>query len=134
MIQVVCKYVKLSDIPNLYSRECYEEAVKPLDYDFYLEKGAIYEVLGIITISGIPWLYIFRKAEYPQIGIFPAILFDYGWNKVPSEWYMRINGPHREDIEILPEKLASIEHWYERYIDEDSEVLRLVSSIVDNNR
>ncbi|WP_032113528.1 hypothetical protein [Candidatus Paracaedibacter symbiosus] len=134
MVKVLCKYAKISDIPNLYSLDYYKEMIRPLDYDFYLTVGIFYEVLGVVMRSGIPWLYIIRDDDNFNIDILPAILFDYSWNKVPSSWLMRINGPSKEDIELLPEKLTSIENWFEKYTDEDPNALGVLSLIIHNNR
>lgn len=133
MVKVLCKYAKISDIPNLHSLEYYKGMVKPLDYDFYLTVDVAYEVLGVIVRSGIPWLYIIRHDEDFNIDILPAILFNYSWNKVPSNWVMRINGSSKEDIELLPENLTPIENWFEKYAEEDPNVLSALSSIIHIN-
>ena len=133
MIKLLCKYVKISDIPNLYSLDYYKEMVKPLEYDFYLTAGIFYEALGVVVRSGIPWLYVIRHDENFNIDILPAILFDYRWNKVPSGWLMRINGSSKEDIELLPESLTLIENWFEKYTEEDASVLGILSLIINNN-
>lgn len=128
MIKVMCKYEKLSDIANL-CLDNYRNDVAPLDYDFYLKAGALYEVLGVTCRSSIPWLYIIRHDENNRIHTLPAVLFDFNWQKVPESWCMRINGPLGENIELLPEKLASIEDWFERYIDEDADILNLLKNL-----
>jgi hypothetical protein len=102
--------------------------VNPLEYDFSLRKKAFYPVLGVIVRLGTPWVYIVRPEEDFNIDIFPAVLFEFNWNKIPIDWVIRIDGPSQENIELLPEKLTLIENWFEKYIDEDPKVLSLLAS------
>ncbi|AIK97193.1 hypothetical protein [Candidatus Odyssella acanthamoebae] len=133
MIKVICKYARLSDVPNSSALDNYRQDVNPLDYDFYLTGGIFYQVLGVTCRSSIPWLYIVRHDEGNNIDILPAVLFDFDWQKVPKDWYIRINGSTGENMELLPEKLVHIDHWYERYIDEDPAILEIISLTIHNN-
>ncbi len=128
MIKATCKYISIAEVPDLESVEPYKKIVNPLDYDFCFLRGASYNVFGILRFSEVLKLYIIADNE---IDIAPAVLFECDWSKLPSHWRLRSGKPYAENFEILPEKLSLVDHWFERYIDEDPEVLKLVNTEID---
>ena len=130
MIKVLGKYDNVQDVPNLVGKERYERAIRPLDYSYYLKLDEWYTVIGFGVVAGIPRFYIIRHDEDNNISPVPTVLFECPWNRIPDNWSMRIRGLSGEDIEFFPSELAEIDHWFERYVDEDPEILHLVDSIV----
>lgn len=133
MIKVLCKYISIAEVPNLNSKDNYKKIVSPLDYRYGFEKGILYNVFGIIQSSGILMLYLVQHGTY-ELNIGPAVLFECDWSKIPENWYVRMGFLKEESFEILPEKLSSIEGWFEKYIDEDPNVLELVKTEIDDMR
>ena len=131
MVKVVCKYDSIAEIPHLNSKKNYEQIVSPLDYSFSLEKGSLYDLLGITQLSNILHFYFVANGS-DELDIAPAVLFECDWSKIPENWYLRMNSLHEENFEILPERLSKIDGWFEKYIDEDPEVLEIVKTEIDN--
>ena len=74
--------------------------------------------------------YLIPDGSY-ELDVGPAVLFECDWRKIPENWYMRMSCAHEENFEILPEKLSLIDSWFEKYIDEDPDVLKLVKAEID---
>lgn len=131
MIKATCKYSSIAEIPDLESVENYKKIVNPLDYDFCFTKGASYGVFGIRELFGFFHLYLFSLDGDYEIDTGPAVLFDCDWSKLPENWRFRMGKSHSENFEFLPEKLALIDYWFEKYIDEDPEVLKIVEEEIN---
>lgn len=82
-------------------------------------------------MSGVPHFYIFSK-EKKEVEIKPAVLFELDWQQIPKDWHIRINKDTYE-LEILPKEFAEIENWFEKYIDEDEEVVKFTHNIIGLN-
>jgi len=106
--------------------------VHPLEYDFCLARNADYLVFGLLTQGGTPWLYVVDAVGDTELLFAPAVLFDSNWAQVPENWQMRLT--NRGNLEFLPAALAKIDHWFEKYIDENSVVLQLVEEEVQRIR
>lgn len=131
MIKALCKYISITEVPNLNSKENYKKIVSPLNYRYSFEKGSLYYVLGITQLSGILNFYLVPDGSY-ELDIGPAVLFECSWSKIPENWYVRMSFLQEENFEILPEKLSLIDGWFEKYVDEDPNVLELVKAEIDH--
>lgn len=104
----------------------YTEYVNPLDYDFYIEKNNEYHVVGRVQRGNAIWLYIFDDDE---IQIIPSILFK--WIDLECKDFVFYIGDNEQDIGVIHKKLSHISFWFERYIDEDEEVTKIVNDIFE---
>lgn len=108
--------------------DIYKQLVHPLSYDFCLVKNHAYIVLEVLLRRGTPWLYVISSdMKDNELQITPDALFSFDWNEIPKDWSIRITGDSRENIEILAKKIASIENWFEKYIDEKNNTLNLIN-------
>lgn len=132
MIKATCRYVSLLEVSDLRATSEYQKMVHPLAYEFDLVRNGDYLILGVWTRLGTPWLYIASTSGDKQLQLVPAALFDFAWQKVPENWF--IGFPRREEIEFLPVSLATIEGWFEKYVDDDTNVVKIVEEEIDGAR
>ena len=132
MIKISCRYISLAEVSDLRAISEYQKMVHPIEYEFDLVRNAGYLVLGILTRVGTPWLYVASTSGDKQLQLVPAALFDFAWQKVPENWVVRF--PEREEIEFLPASLVAIEGWFEKYVDDDANVVKIVEEEIDRAR
>jgi hypothetical protein len=147
MIKLSYRYSTLCEVPGDFNPEAYKTMVNPLEYDFCLDPDVNYLVIGIVVRRGTTWLYVvpenknkkiscapavllkFYEAQplydIKEISIIPAVLFDFCIADIPTGMTVKVtnNGQY---LEILPQRLASIEGWYERYLNDDPEIISIV--------
>ena len=127
IITVVCKASKLTDLPDFEITENYFKNISETDYEFCLNVDQYYFVLGFITISSVPHFYVFSNTSPLEIEVQPAVLFDLDWQNIPNDWKIRVDKTY--EIEMLPKPLAEINHWFERYIDEEEDVVKITHDL-----
>ena len=127
MIQIKCLYVNLTEILDFELTSQYTNFVNPIDYEFDLERNVVYKIVGIVVRDGAPWVYATIDSVY-DVQIYPAVLFEFSWQKIPNQWLIRINS---KNLEILPKSLADIDNWYEQYIDENEILFELIEKIIN---
>ena len=132
MISVQCRHLTLSEIADLHAIDEYNMMVRPLSYEFDLERDAAYAVIGLRMRRGTPCLYLTAVSGEREVQIVPAVLFGFDWQEIPSDWQVRITP--EGDIDLLPSRLAAIEGWFERYVGVDSRVVEIVNREVDRAR
>ncbi len=127
-MELTCLYTRLSDVPKI-NKELYLSCVSSLTSDFHLEISLSYKVIGIeVWKNGIVRLFIIESDEYSYvIRTVPAILFDFTWKRIPSDWMIRVNTDI--NLEILPTELTKVDYWFEKYVDDDPIVLEIVNKI-----
>ncbi len=124
MIIVRCLYIALSELSDLRAICEYKKMVRPIDYEFDLERNAFYQVFGILTRNGTPWLYVVPVSGKKELHIVPAALFSFEWTEIPKNWFVRI--VKSEELEILPKSLANIDNWFEKHLDEEIDVISII--------
>lgn len=132
MIKTNCRHISLADISGLRALGEYQSMVHPIDYEFDLVRNDDYFVLGILTRTGTPWLYVFSARGYSELQLVPAALFDFAWKKIPEDWFVRLSSG--EDIEFLPASLTDIEGWFEKYVSDDMNVVNIVEEEINRAR
>ena len=128
----MCRYVSLAEVENLRSIEEYRTMVRPLDYEFGLERNVTYVVVGVRTRRGTPWLYVAAEIGDREVQIVPAVLFTINWSEVPPGWQVRVT--RDGDIDLMPGRLVAAENWFERYVDGEMITVDLVNHEVDRLR
>lgn len=128
MIKVSCRYLALSELPSTFDMTAYQEFVRPIDYDFGLARGADYLVIGIVERKRTIWFYVVPHNGDAELDFVPAVLFAFDKAKIPEGMIVRMVNDQQPSLEILPESLASIEGWFERYVDEDEEIVKIIES------
>ena len=128
-MKINCKTNLLVELQNIKIDD-YKNFVHPIDYEFDIIRNRSYSVLGFLTWDNTAWVYIISSTWPIEIQLVPAVLFDFHWTALPESWYIRINENPDHNIEILPKKLTEIEHWFEKYTDEDPEVLNTLKSVI----
>lgn len=133
-IHIKCTQNSLGQITNLKNVSSYKELVNPLEYEFDLEKEKIYAVIGVEMWKGTPWIYVVPHTRQPsdEIQIVPAVFFEFSWQDIPYDWCIKMDKETEDNLEILPKFLASIPHWFEKYVDEDEKVLELIHQEILN--
>lgn len=131
MVKALCKYNTIAEIPELCTKENYNKIVSRLDYDYCFNKGSLYEIIGVTQLHGILNFYLISDYKCYEIDIGPAVLFDFNWTKLPENWRARMCVTVQENFELLPERLSVIDHWFEKYIDADPDVVAAVRAEID---
>lgn len=129
MIKVLCQYSALSELSVEVDLDPYKEFVKPLAYDFCLERNKYYQVIGFVQWKGTPWIYV-TLDDISEIQIVPAIMFSMGVINIPVNYVMRMTNSSWPNLEILPQELAKIDDWYELYINGDEKILSIVEKLI----
>jgi hypothetical protein len=129
LIKIFCRYTALTDLSSEVDLTIYHEFVRPLDYDFGLERNADYQVIGILERGGTPWVYVTPTIGDIELAIVPAVLFSFEGAVIPSGMVVRFAQDQRPSLEILPQSLSEIDHWFERYLGDDDEVVKIIESI-----
>ena len=139
-IKLKCLYSEVTSVPDIKNIDAYKDMIKPLNYNFSLDKGAFYNSLGFKLFDNIAWSYLVQETPSfnELIAFAPIILFDFDWIKVPRNWLIRSDPDDKKIFEILPKVLADIPNWFEHYMDEDEEVIKVInkeiSSMPQNNQ
>lgn len=133
-VELKCEYDEITSVPDLKEINSYKDMVKPLNYNFSLNKGEFYNALGLKFFDNTAWLYLLPKnPKWNELIYFvPIVLFKFDWAKIPSEWFIRSDPEDKKVIEILPKFLADIPNWFERYTDEDEEVIEVINKEILN--
>jgi len=102
--------------------------------DFHLEISKSYNVIGIeVWKNSITRLFIIESDAYTySIRNVPAVLFDFPWKNIPSNWLIRLN-KNIENLEILPLELSRFDYWFEKYINDDPVILDILNNLILNN-
>lgn len=130
---VVCIARKLTESNKLFSIESFHNSVRPLDYEFEYTPDDQYIVLSIILrMDGNLWFYLFNREGDENITIAPAVLFDFERLEFCSGMSFNLLQP--DGFEILPTSLATIDRWFEKYIDEVDTVIDIVNLEVNKIR
>jgi hypothetical protein len=92
-----------------------------------------YIVLGCKFWNNTAWLYVVPNDKKDElIDIAPVVLFDFAQELIPSDWIIRSDPDDKKIVEILPRFLADIPNWFERYVDEEEEVIAIVNKEILN--
>lgn len=126
MISVYCKHRCISELPIDFHQP-FVEYVHPLEYDFGVRVGTVYSVLGIIGRKSTLWLYVF-STESEGVRVLPAVLFGFLSTEVSPGMHLRMSKSSTVAFEILPQALVDVDNWFERYIDGEDIVLKIVKS------
>ncbi|POZ50298.1 hypothetical protein [Methylovulum psychrotolerans] len=129
MIKTQCRYLALSEVDDLDGICEYKKMVHPISYEFDLIRGNEYFVLGALTRHGTPWLYIAPIKGDKQLRLVPSALFMFDWKKVPKNWFIRFL--RYGEIELLPASMVTIDGWFEKYVDDDINVVKIVEEEID---
>lgn len=123
----ICTHLSIVEATGSDQIDAYRGMIKPLDYEFALEKGREYLVFGMWFRHGTVWLYVNHaaSADPPDISLAPAALFSFAVREIPSEMVLTISEDGC-DAQIIPAAVASFDHWFERYADDDAEIVRAV--------
>lgn len=129
-ITLRARHRSLDEVAGLADAELYRRYVRPLDYDFGVERDAWYAVVGMVFRTGTPWIYgVPAACSASSIEALPLALFDAEFRLlIPRGWVVTTNS--RGAVELLPERLANIPEWYARALDADSEILSILDEIL----
>jgi len=97
-----------------------------LDLDIGLDVGTDYEIIGAVFGKNFINLYVIDD------GLIRAIspdYFDFSWENIPNNWSIR-QYSRTGFIEILVDELIVFDDWYEKYVDDDQDVLNAVDKIL----
>ena len=76
-IKLKCLYSEVTSVPDIKNIDAYKDMIKPLNYNFSLDKGAFYNSLGFKLFDNTAWSYLVQ--EIPSfnelIAFAPIILF-----------------------------------------------------------
>jgi hypothetical protein len=128
-MRAICKHLSITEAAGTNGIDTYLGMFHPIDYDFGLVKGREYLVFGMSFRRGTAWLYVNHAASAdhpPDISLAPAALFSLAVREIPSEMVLTVS-ENGCDVQIIPAAVASIDHWFERYVEDDTEVLRAVA-------
>lgn len=134
MLKVSCRYLTLSEVSSDFDITAYDEFVRPLEYDFGLVRNNDYQVIGVIERKGTPWLYIIPFDGDIELDVVPAVLFSFERAAIPFGMIVRLTSAPQPSLEILPEGLAAVDDWFERYVDGDEGVVAIIESEVRRSR
>jgi len=127
MIRVRCEHLSVAELSPGARRSEYASRVNPIDYDFGLERGVEYVVMGVQLRGAGAWLYIQKPEAHALLSVAPASLFSCDWTSVPRGWSVRVLEGSAGGTELLPTRLARLEGWFERYLEGDAEVAAILA-------
>ena len=128
-MRAICKHLSIVEAADGDRIDAYRGMFNPIDYDFGLVRGREYLVFGLSFRRGTAWLYVNHASSAdhpPDISLAPAALFSFAIREIPSETVLTIaeNGC---DAQIIPAAVASFDRWFERHVEDDSEIVRAVA-------
>ena len=127
-MRAICKHLSIVEATGSDRIDAYRGMINPMDYEFGLERGREYLVFGMWFRHGAAWLYVNHapSADPPDISPVPAALFSFTEREIPSEMVLTVS-ENGCDAQIIPAAVASFDRWFERYVDDDPEVVRAVA-------
>lgn len=108
---------------SLIKSDEYADYINPLDYDFYINKEQEYQVVGAVQRKNTIWLYIL---DDENLLIVPSVLFE--WTNEDCSSYIFYIDDNEQSLGVIIKELADIDYWFERYINEDDQVIDIVNS------
>lgn len=116
-MKVICNYNDPLSLP---------EGI-PDDFDYGLEIGKEYIVMGIITYKGSNCLYYLVDTN-GRPGWFPFMIFSLKENILPSNWFLKVNGD-KENSDIFSligfEELCNDILYYDNLTNREEEAMRI---------
>jgi hypothetical protein len=134
MLVACSKYQSIADVSSSIDITAYKKFVTPINYDFCIDKNVNHIVFGTIEWDGTPWIYVVPVKGDMELSILPAILFSFKHSEIPSDMILRVTQNQKPSFEILPKSLAEIDHWFERYVDEEKEIVDIVNNEINRLR
>ena len=114
---MICNFNDPFDVPKDY----------PNDFDYGLEIGKEYIVMGILTFKTSNHLYVLID-ENSRPSWFPYQIFKIVDNAFPQNWFVKINDT-REDTDFYNligfDELCNEENFYNRLIEREDEAMRI---------
>jgi DNA polymerase III epsilon subunit-like protein len=128
-----CLYNSVSSVPHINDLTQYEGMINPIDLDFAMDLNTDYIVLGCKFWNNTAWLYVIPNDKKDElIDIAPVVLFDFARESIPRDWVIKIDPENNKSLEILPKFLADIPNWFERYMDEEEEIVEAINKEILN--
>ena len=132
-MKTTCIYNSVSEVPNIRDLRPYESMINPIGLDFAMDINGNYMVLGFKFWNNTAWIYVVPNDKTDElIDIAPVVLFNFDQELIPIDWVIRSDPDDKKILEILPKFLADIPNWFERYIDEDEEVVEAINKEILN--
>ncbi len=112
--------ISMSDLvkPNEYT-----DYINPLDYDFHIKRNQEYLIVGAIQRKNSIWLYIIDDDD---ILIVPQVLFEF--TNYDCSSYVFYIDDNEKSLGVIIKELADIDYWFERYINEDNQIIDIINS------
>ncbi|MHC3031214.1 hypothetical protein [Acinetobacter nosocomialis] len=97
------------------------------DYDYALIVGKKYFVLGGFVKNNCLYYYIYDD----YVRVVPAILFDIEKYCLGDDMSFYIDNNQDGGLGVIFNPLNKMDYWYEMYLDEDVDVVRIVNNIIN---
>jgi hypothetical protein len=136
MIQAVCKNVRLSDALDTEALYLFSEVVNPLDYEYSLELGSKYCIIGIEIDKLLVYAYCFncfdksKNYAYPFVSRYPLCLFDLIETKNRTNYDLVIA---EGKISLQEKFLSDYGNWFESYVDGDQKIEMAIGHYFEKN-
>ena len=109
---------------GLDSLKLYSEWLSANFYDFGLVNGGCYKYLGFfMNAGGLMFIYV---ADDGLVSRYPVVVFDLAESNKILCCKKSCGG-----IDFIPDRLIRHHNWFERYLDEDDEVVADVNFLID---
>ncbi len=128
MILARCIHTSLSQIPSAAQRGRYEHLVTPIDLNLGLILGDDYQLVGLSTSNGVAMVFVRELKSNRLLSVYPAPLFEVDWTPADPDYALRIS-KDTGAIDLVLRPLTLYSDWFERYCDDDPEIVRLVNSL-----
>lgn len=116
--------MKESVLQNLDLLRFYLDGLGDYCYDFGLVFGEYYKYLGFFVMdNGLTFIYV---AADGLVSRYPVVIFELTESSKILHCKKKYGG-----IEFIPDKLMRHDNWFERYLDEDDEVVSDVDFLID---
>ncbi len=103
----------------------YANRVSSAEYDFGLMGGNRYALFGVEIKLGLAWYWVV-SADLDLI-FAPAAIFVADSHILVNERFL-INVHGGEAIQVIPESFVALDNWFERYLENDSEICLVVNA------
>ena len=124
------KYTRITNVEGLNEISRFQGNIIPIDLEIFHNMNLAYYLIGIQFWSNSTMMIGYQLESL--IDSNPLELFDISVLALPEGWCLHLDRENPSLRQIAPEPLLKDISWFEKYHDDDPEILAIVDEIISD--
>lgn len=124
------KYTRITNIEGLEEIGRFQGNIIPIDLDIFHGMNLAYYLIGIQLWSNSTMMIGYLPKSFVDCN--PLELFGISVLPLPEGWCLHLDRENHSLRQIAPEPLLDDIYWFEKYHDNDPEILAIVDEIISD--